>query len=191
MVKSLISRSVEKLTIVNLRNVVQRSVPTFGTVLDLGCGTWGSWDYYKTHKMLYTTNSDWQITDFVRVYGVDKKFGTDCTDLNTFEDEMFDCVVFSGVIQYLDKYDKALDEIWRVLKPDGTLILTTINQNCLWRRLGIIKKEVKGDERQIFTLPDLIIILHNHRFTQQETSGADFIPLPKRQCSNVIIICKK
>lgn len=42
----------------------------------------------------------------------------DCTDL-PFEDNCFDAVTISFGLRNIENYDKALDEIYRVLKPDG------------------------------------------------------------------------
>ncbi len=45
-----------------------------------------------------------------------------------FEDEAFDLVVCSFVVVHLKNLDKAFEEIYRVLKPGGTFVLTNINQ---------------------------------------------------------------
>jgi predicted SAM-dependent methyltransferase len=42
-----------------------------------------------------------------------------------FKDEFFDVIVFNEVIEHLKKESVALDELYRILKPKGTLILTT------------------------------------------------------------------
>jgi GDP-mannose 6-dehydrogenase len=42
-----------------------------------------------------------------------------------FPDNTFDAVVSLGVIEYLDGDQKALGEIWRVLKPGGTAVIAT------------------------------------------------------------------
>lgn len=42
-----------------------------------------------------------------------------------FEDEQFDCLIFSQVIEHLPKDDMILDECVRVLKPGGKLIFGT------------------------------------------------------------------
>lgn len=55
--------------------------------------------------------------------GVD--FVGDAHDLSRFKDGEFSCVLCTEVLEHLHTPQKALDEIHRVLKPGGTLILTT------------------------------------------------------------------
>src|SRR5260370_25436688 len=42
-----------------------------------------------------------------------------------FPDDTFDAVVCLGVIEYLAADDRALREIWRVLRPGGTAVIST------------------------------------------------------------------
>jgi ubiquinone/menaquinone biosynthesis C-methylase UbiE len=104
-----------------------------GCALDVGCGS---------GIMLV----DLSIREF-EAYGVDisssmvrtakdlsLKFGTleplvcvaDIENL-PFVGRSFDLVVCAGVIEYLDQDDKALIEISRVLKPNGTAFITVTN----------------------------------------------------------------
>jgi len=46
-----------------------------------------------------------------------------------FENESFDCVVHSWVLEHLEEPAKAIEESYRVLKPDALLYLTT---NMAW-----------------------------------------------------------
>lgn len=49
-----------------------------------------------------------------------------------FEDNTFDLVICSEVIEHIPDYKLAVDEIWRVLCPGGSLILTTPNWCSLY-----------------------------------------------------------
>lgn len=51
------------------------------------------------------------------------------TDSIPFEDETFDCVTMLDVIEHIFDQHKVLHEIFRVLKPDGLLIVTTPKKN--------------------------------------------------------------
>lgn len=46
-----------------------------------------------------------------------------------FPDNFFDLVVAFEVIEHIDKHEKALDEIFRVLKPGGILFISTPNKS--------------------------------------------------------------
>jgi SAM-dependent methyltransferase len=49
-----------------------------------------------------------------------------CTDIQRmgFADESFDLVLDSHVLEYVSDYRQALREMWRVLRPDGSMVLT-------------------------------------------------------------------
>ncbi|TSC84124.1 MAG: hypothetical protein G01um101417_280 [Parcubacteria group bacterium Gr01-1014_17] len=55
--------------------------------------------------------------------GVD--FVGDAHDLSRFRDGEFECVLCTEVLEHLHTPQKAIDEMRRVLKPGGTIILTT------------------------------------------------------------------
>ncbi|HUT35666.1 MAG TPA: methyltransferase domain-containing protein [Planctomycetota bacterium] len=48
-----------------------------------------------------------------------------------FPDGHFDLVIGLGLLEYLDRLDAALDEMVRVTRPGGSLILTVPNRNCV------------------------------------------------------------
>jgi SAM-dependent methyltransferase len=52
-----------------------------------------------------------------------------------FQDESFDLVYLTEVIEHLVSPDRALREIWRVLRPKGHLIVSTPNLACLPNRV--------------------------------------------------------
>lgn len=54
-----------------------------------------------------------------------------------FGDSSFDLIVCLGVITYLNSEDNALDELVRVLRPGGTLILSAINKFRLVKHLDL------------------------------------------------------
>lgn len=52
-----------------------------------------------------------------------------------FKDGTFDAVICAGVIEYLDDDGPALGELNRVLRDDGTMIITVRNKTCVPRVL--------------------------------------------------------
>ncbi len=77
------------------------------------------------------------FTDFIRTkkgiqlktldINADKKpdFLCDLMDMKVIEDNSLDCVVVLEVLEHVKDPQKALSEIWRVLKPNGKIILST------------------------------------------------------------------
>ncbi|MHB8893958.1 MAG: class I SAM-dependent methyltransferase [Candidatus Geothermincolia bacterium] len=60
-----------------------------------------------------------------------------------FTAEKFDGIVCAGVIEYLDRDDRALGELNRVLKKDGTLIISVRNRLCPARVFDLIFDPLK------------------------------------------------
>lgn len=58
-----------------------------------------------------------------------------------FSDNTFDCIYFNDVLEHLPKNTelKALSEIYRVLKPNGMLVLTTPNDRFIYTYLDPAK----------------------------------------------------
>lgn len=59
------------------------------------------------------------------------------------EDQQYDCVICAGVIEYLKTDDNALKELNRILKLNGTLIITTRNKACLFRIFDTLSDKIK------------------------------------------------
>jgi len=55
-----------------------------------------------------------------------------------FEDGMFDAIIATEVIEHVPKPHRFMDEVCRVLKPNGILLLTTPNAAHLLSRLAMI-----------------------------------------------------
>ncbi len=61
----------------------------------------------------------------------------DITDIK-FNDNHFDLIICCEVLEHIDKYQKGLEEIYRVLKPGG-LFLTSVPREPLWRALNMVR----------------------------------------------------
>jgi len=81
------------------------------------------------------------VEDNLRLYLADSKDLSDVTELGDcrkirFEDGSFDLVMSSGMLEYTPSPDDAIYEMMRVLKPEGQLVLSFVNDNILGRSLG-------------------------------------------------------
>lgn len=99
-------------------------------LLDAGCGT-GWFSQKACERKAHVTSLDLGVNlldevakkcDSNRVVGSILQM--------PFEDNYFDIVISSEVIEHVPDHKKALSELYRVLKPNGILVITTPNK--LW-----------------------------------------------------------
>lgn len=103
-------------------------------ILDAGCGR----GFYL--------RALWELEPRLKIYGVDlnpqylavaqKTIGDAAVKLMTgdltclpFADNFFDRIIASEILEHIANDQRALEELYRVLKPGGKLILTVPNQN--------------------------------------------------------------
>tara|TARA_Y100000310_G_scaffold338921_1_gene429955 strand:- start:1013 stop:1591 length:579 start_codon:yes stop_codon:yes gene_type:complete len=187
-IKNKITRFIEKRTIKNLNKEITNHI-SGKNVLDNGCGK-GSFIYEKhKNKKIYATDLENDMVVMNRG-AVEFKIA-DSINL-PYEDNKFDCISFSGVIQYIKDYEKSLSEIKRVLKNNGRLIIASVNKNSFFRKLKLINPKPKKEagEYQIFSYQELRKELKNYNFKVEKELGVDFILMPKKLCSNMLIIAR-
>ncbi len=175
-----------------------------GKTLDVGCAMpdgRGS----SLHEYIYNDN----------VYGLDivdcpnmKNFKRGDAQNMPFKDEMFDTVVAGEVIEHLKTPDKFLKEAKRVLKRNGTLIITTPNKKSWSNRIfgnyymkshinlfdiQRIKKSVSKHFKikKIFCLPyDSDTVVSNHpKFYWVRKLIHNFVPRSLQE--NIIVVAEK
>lgn len=102
----------------NLDKWLDEALPENGqTVLSVGSAGPVT-DFIKTKKGIQLKTLD---------INADKNpdFVCDLTDMNVIEDNSLNCVVVLEVLEHVKNPQKALSEIFRVLKPGGEIILST------------------------------------------------------------------
>lgn len=99
----------------DLKNAIDQYAK--GTVLDIGCGNKPYESFFKNKIKLYTGCDVVQSSD--------KKVDVICeaTSLN-LDNESFDTVFSTQVIEHIDDPFKMLSEAYRVLKPNGSIIIS-------------------------------------------------------------------
>lgn len=90
------------------------SLPQTYALLDIGCGE-------KPYKSLFANASSYtglDIVDGPEVDVVGKAWSL------PFEDNSFDVIISTQVLEHTEKVEKTVEEIQRVLKPGGTLFIS-------------------------------------------------------------------
>lgn len=108
------------------RYLIEQNIKKFahyisGDVLDLGAGNYDRYGAFYQYKTLM--KMDVEKSDNVDVVGIAEEI--------PFPAERFDSVVSTQVFEHISNPEKAAQEIYRVLKRGGTLILTVPQTNEL------------------------------------------------------------
>lgn len=110
------------------------------TLLDAACGRGALLRYLKNvAPQIQTTGSDISTDSvtFVRECGINA-VTANAEERLPFDDESFDCVVFGEVLEHLVDPDRALQNISRVLRKGGSLVVTTPNMASWFNRLLLL-----------------------------------------------------
>jgi len=91
-----------------------------GDVLSIGSGgdLDGQNNFYKDYFIQSTSYTTSELTNDIK-----SDLILDVRDMSQIKDESYDCVYCSGVLEHVDDYKSGLDEITRILKNDGILLL--------------------------------------------------------------------
>ena len=101
-------------------------------VLELACGSGQlSFNLSKYTKSWIATDFSKQMIFEARKHGEYENLVFEIADATSliYTDEKFDCVVIANALHIMPEPDKAMKEIYRVLKPNGTLFAPTF----LWK----------------------------------------------------------
>ncbi|MFN8321611.1 MAG: class I SAM-dependent methyltransferase [Chitinophagales bacterium] len=110
------------LQILTIYRDISKTIPAFkGNVLDVGCGQ-------SPYKFLLDTTQ-------TKYFGVDivdaEKFDYNNSDITPFDgenipfdDQKFDGLICTEVLEHVQNYQKLIDEMYRVMKPGATGIIT-------------------------------------------------------------------
>jgi SAM-dependent methyltransferase len=91
-----------------------------GKVLSIGSGNDadGEGDYYRNYYPLASSYTTSEVSD-----EFDCDLTLDVRSMAEIEDATYDCIFCSGVLEHVDDYKAALDELARILKTGGILLL--------------------------------------------------------------------
>ncbi len=93
--------------------------------VEVGCGTGLSKEFIRAGKYYLSDLADYDWLDFKHVNAL----------ATEFEPESFDFVVSSNMIHHVPSPPAFFDEMWRILRPGGRLLIQEINASLLMRVL--------------------------------------------------------
>lgn len=109
-------------------------VPKNVRVLDIGCGFGESLGYHKNRGCdVYGVEADENIKRVADTFGFNVKVGL--FSANDYEKDFFDYVTMDQVIEHVPDPYEILTGIFKILKPNGYLVLSTPNSNGWGARL--------------------------------------------------------
>jgi ubiquinone/menaquinone biosynthesis C-methylase UbiE len=155
---------IEKESMANFLRVVPRQ-----PVLELGCGT-GHWSEFLSKSGFHVIATD--ISDAMLAIAQKKsienvRFQKADASILPFDNESFETIVSITMLEFTGNVQKVLDEIYRVLKPNGNLVLGCLNINS---ELGKTKNNDETFRNAHFfskdELKDVLSIFGNAEITE-------------------------
>ncbi len=141
-------------------------------ILDIGCGAGNMIHHLRRYGRVHGVELDPRPVQIARARGYDVRQG-DATRGLPFPDECFDLVTALDVIEHVDDDGALLREAARVLKPGGTLLVTTPAFGWLWS----YNDELNAHKRR-YTAGELNARLGRARLRVRRTSYNFFLVFP-------------
>src|SRR5258708_15892790 len=134
--------------------MVEARVPPGSNVLDVGCGTG-----HLAGELMQRGYTAWgadlsdAMVEYAREHYSRDRFRVGDIEQIPFPDNTFDAVMCLGVMEYLEKDEPALREMWRGLKPGGRAGVTTPHNVCPLFYIGIAFRKGGGLARPPVAFP--------------------------------------
>ncbi|TVY10079.1 class I SAM-dependent methyltransferase [Paenibacillus cremeus] len=135
------------------------------TILDAGCGVGAFSEPLVQRNTVHGVDFSQKSLEFAAARGLQTS-SQDLTGMD-FEKNTFDVVLCIGVIQLIENYIPVIQELARVTKPGGTLLIQTLNKGSLQRKLlMLIEKSKKFD--QMYSMNELKGVYERFGFEEIE-----------------------
>jgi ubiquinone/menaquinone biosynthesis C-methylase UbiE len=166
------------------RNVIRLISPTNGKkILELGCGIGGNAPIITDcEEYIGTELSEIALAQAREAFGNKPNFKFMAMDAMAlkFDDNQFDIVVATEVIEHLPDASKMLKESFRVLKSGGKLLISSPNRDSLHLRvnriLGYSDFKCSTDHVREYTYNEMVNMLTCEGFQVQDTAGVFLQP---------------
>jgi ubiquinone/menaquinone biosynthesis C-methylase UbiE len=106
-------------------------------ILDIGCGTGKNVEAFSSLGEVWGLDNSKEAIMFCKKRGL-KNLKLGNLDKTGFKDGYFDVVTMLDVLEHLEDQDKALNEIKRILRPNGILIITVPAFSWLWSQWDVV-----------------------------------------------------
>ena len=152
-----------------------------GKVLEIGCS---SGEFLASLKKKGWEVRGLEISKKATQKAIDKGVDASVHDANKkfpLEDNSYDVVISRETIEHLYEDVDFLNECYRVLKKDGTLIITTPNLTSLKNRILMLfgfnpRYAIADHHYQVYTFPLLRRLYQRSKFKKSKTKfGGNFI----------------
>lgn len=124
--------------------MLEARVTPGSNILDIGCGTG-----HLAGELMQRGYTAWGVdlsegmVEYAREHYNRDHFRVGDIERIPFPDNTFDAVMCLGVMEYLEKDEPALREMWRVLKPGGRAVITTPNILCPFYHMDVAFRKVR------------------------------------------------
>lgn len=143
------------------RNWTYRNLPNFNnkTVLELGCGNGELWinksdDIFKMESLILSDISQGMVDTTKENIGENSKIKylvLNAEDTK-IENSSVDYVIANHMLYHVPDLNKALKEIYRILKPSGKLFATTFGENGILKYVNKLIGDIDTPIKSTFTL---------------------------------------
>jgi len=111
--------------------LARTSLPSGPRILDAGCGTGGHLDRYSRIGSVTGVDPSPEAVAFCRERGFDSVERAGLESL-PFDDDRFDLIAATDVLEHVAEERQALDELRRVAAPGAAMLLTVPAYEWLW-----------------------------------------------------------
>jgi ubiquinone/menaquinone biosynthesis C-methylase UbiE len=135
---------------------------SFDTVLEIGCGNGNGTKLIKKYfspKKIYAIDLDERMISIAKRRNIDPTITFEVMDASKlrFSDNYFDAVFDFGVIHHIPDWRDSIDEIWRVLKKDGLIVLEELSIDSFDKGIGKVwRKLLDHPYESMFSVEEFI-----------------------------------
>ena len=148
--------------------MLEARVSPGSNILDIGCGTGHlAGELMQRGYTACGVDLSEAMVEYAREHYDRDRFRVGDIEQIPFPDNTFDAVMCLGVMEYLEKDEPALREIWRVLKPGGRAVITTPNIICPFFHMDMTVLKMRVAAR-----PFVRFIRHRLRGKASPSNGA-------------------